>query len=168
MSRSLISCLLLFSFVSPVTAQNVAIQQPVVDMFSVDTVVSVPDGGQVFLGSIGSASDGRFDAGFSTLGSSIGTERSHQGMSVSVFIHDLDEMDRMILASGDTMENPWTGEITRGGPVVDQGGRLSLTYSARPSEPTVTDADDVAPDQAGDFDPRGTAAFRTLQSRFRD
>jgi hypothetical protein len=151
---------------APFADAQVTVQQPVVSQFRVDTIVSVPDGGRVFLGSVGSAADGTFQAGFSPIGSSIGREVSHQGADVSVFIHDLDELDRLTLAAGDTMENPWTGEITLGGPEVAQGAGLSLIHSARPPGP-----DHVAsePDNsAGGFNPRRTAAFRALQSRARD
>jgi hypothetical protein len=150
---------------SVVHAQQATIQQPVVSQFRVDTVVSVPDGGRVFLGSVGSAADARFQAGFSPIGSSIGREVSHQGADVSVFIHDLDELDRLTLAAGNTMENPWTGEITQGGPEFAQGAGLSLTYSHRPAG---SESTSELGDSSSGFDPRRTAAFRALQSRARD
>lgn len=162
--------LCLFSASQAALAQQATIQQPVVSQFRVDTVVSVPDGGRVFLGSVSSARDGSFRAGFTPIGSSMGREVSHQGADVSVFIHDLDELDRLTLAAGTTMENPWTGEVTQGGPEVDQGGRLSVTYSHRPpGEADFQPNDQPASGSAGrPFNPRGTAAFRTLQSRVRD
>ncbi len=152
--------------VQDVQAQQVTIQQPVVSQFRVDTVVSVPDGGRAFLGSVGSAADARFQAGFSPIGSSMGREVSHQAADVSVFIHDLDELDRLTLAAGTTMENPWTGEITQGGPAIAQGSSLSLTYSHRPAAPGFEPSASDVP--RNEFDPRRTAAFRALQSRVRD
>ena len=152
LTRSILLSLAGLMLVSSAHAQQVVIQQPVVSQFGIDTVVSVPDGGRVLLGAVGGARDARFQSGFSPIGSSLGMERFHQSADVSVFIHDLDEMDRAILASGTTMENPWTGEITHD--AVSQGAGIARTYSHRPAGPVTEPG---AP--AGEFDPRGTAAF---------
>lgn len=150
-------------------AQQVTIQQPVVSQFRVDTVVSVPDGGRVLLGAVGGARDAHSQFGFTPLGSSLGIERFHQSTEVSVFIHDFDEMDRAILSSGTEMENPWTGEITQGPMLhgaMSQGGGVSTTLSHRLPSPDVTPSASTAAD-AG-IDPRDTAAFRALRSRYRN
>ncbi len=160
-TRSIAFSLATLILMQPAQAQQAVIQQPVVSQFRVDTVVSVPDGGRVLLGAVGGARDARFQSGFSPIGSSLGMERFHQSADVSVFIHDLDEMDRAILASGTTMENPWTGEITHD--AVSQGAGIARAYSYRPAGPVTEPG---AP--AGEFDPRGTAAFRALRSRIRE
>jgi hypothetical protein len=83
----------------PALAQAVSVQLPRQDIFSVGTVVSVPDRGGVFLGGVKRAADSRSQYGFGPLraGSSIGTERSASNLSAHVYIHDFDEMDRMLL-----------------------------------------------------------------------
>lgn len=160
LTRPIFCSLAILIWMQPAQAQQAVIQQPVVSQFGVDTVVSVPDGGRVLLGAVGGARDARSQFGFSPIGSSLGMERFHQTADVSVFIHDLDEMDRAILASGTTMENPWTGEISHD--AVSQGAGISRTYSYRPAGPA------TAPASNSEFDPRGTAAFRALQSRNRE
>lgn len=82
------------------TAQ-VTVQQPVIDRFSVGTTVSVPDRGRAFLGGVNSAGSSRTQYGFGPLrGSNVGQFRSASSSSVSVFIHDFDEMDRQLLSQG--------------------------------------------------------------------
>lgn len=80
-------------------AQAVSVQLPRQDVFSVGTVVSVPDRGGVYLGGVKRAADSRSQYGFGPLraGSSIGSERSASSLSAHVYIHDFDEMDRMLL-----------------------------------------------------------------------
>ena len=79
------------------SAQNVQVQQPVVDVFSVDTAVSVPDRGSLLLGSVSSARDGRVSYGPLPYGSSVGRDLSHTSTSVHVHIHDFETMDRLLL-----------------------------------------------------------------------
>jgi hypothetical protein len=82
-------------------AQAVSVQLPRQDIFSVGTVVSVPDRGGAYLGGVKRAADSRSLYGFGPLraGSSIGSERSASNLSAHVYIHDFDEMDRMLLNS---------------------------------------------------------------------
>ena len=78
---------------------QIVVQQPVVGVFSVNTVVNVPDGGSAFVGSVSSARDGRNSPGFSLLPNhGIGTSRDHAAVQTSVWIHDLREEDERILA----------------------------------------------------------------------
>lgn len=82
-------------------AAQVTVQQPVIDRFSVGTTVSVPDRGRAFLGGVNSAGSSRAQYGFGPLrGSNVGQFRSASSSSVSVFIHDFDEMDRQLLGQG--------------------------------------------------------------------
>lgn len=87
-------------------AQSIVVQQPVVDLFSVSTVVTVPDRGSAFLGGISAARDQRVRWGFGPPGSSLGMERSHSGAWASVFIHDLEGMDAALLAAGRPAPSP--------------------------------------------------------------
>lgn len=82
------------------SAQSIVVQQPVVDVFSLSTVVTVPDRGSTFLGGISSARDQRVRAGFLPFGSSLGMERTHSGAWASVYIHDLEGMDAALLGAG--------------------------------------------------------------------
>lgn len=83
-----------------VSAQVVTIQQPVVQQFSVNTVVSVPDRGSALLGGVSSARAGRTSFGPLRSGSSIGRSISHSSATVHVWIHDFEAMDRELLRQG--------------------------------------------------------------------
>ncbi len=79
-------------------AQSITVQQPVVEHFSVGTTVSVPDRGSALLGSISRAGD--FSRTFGPLrlgGRSRSLFRDHSGVTAHVWIHDLAEMDRLLL-----------------------------------------------------------------------
>lgn len=81
------------------SGQAVTVQQPSVGVFSVDTVVSVPDRGGMFLGGVGSAGWESSSAGFGPLRSSA-FSRFNTGSSADarVFIHDLEAMDEDLLS----------------------------------------------------------------------
>ena len=83
---------------TPAFAQRIIVQQPVVETFSVDTVVSVPDRGRLFLGGVGGSASSTSDYGFAPGGSSVGGFTTHSGMDVGVYIHDLDAMDEFLLS----------------------------------------------------------------------
>ena len=89
-------------------AQDVTLRLPVVDTFQVNTVVSVPDQGSLLLGSVGRAADGSSQLGFSPLGSSVGSERSHRSASASVYIHDFEALDAALLATPIAKRGPAT------------------------------------------------------------
>ena len=94
-------CYLLSALLLPavsVQAQNVVVQQPVVQQFGVNTAVSVPDRGSMFLGGVSSAADSRTSYGFGPWrGSSLGTGRSASSVETHVWIHDFETMDQMLL-----------------------------------------------------------------------
>ncbi|MFN0196915.1 MAG: hypothetical protein ACKVT0_09215 [Planctomycetaceae bacterium] len=85
-----------------VSGQEVAIQQPVVSNFSVNTTVSVPDRGGIYLGGVGQAGNSRKSFGFSRPGTSTGTFTQGSSASAHVWIHDLDAMDQAALKAADT------------------------------------------------------------------
>lgn len=80
-------------------AQQIAIQQPVIQNFSVGTTVSVPDRGAAYLGGVGSARSGRITTGPLRSGTALGLERQSSSSSVHVYIHDFEAMDAELLAS---------------------------------------------------------------------
>jgi len=78
-------------------AQQV-IQQPVVQQFSTDTVVSVPDRGNLYLGGVTSAGEGRREYGPLPWGTAGGRFVSSSDQDVGVYIHDFEAMDAALLA----------------------------------------------------------------------
>ncbi|MBI5758315.1 MAG: hypothetical protein HZA46_07345 [Planctomycetales bacterium] len=90
---------LLVMWLAQSAESQVSVQLPRQSVFSVGTTVSVPDRGGVFLGGVSRVASSRSSNGIGPLrsGSSVGFERSFSGASAHVFIHDLDEMDRMLL-----------------------------------------------------------------------
>lgn len=97
------------------SAQQITVQQPVIQHFGVGTTVVVPDGGRVSLGSVGRGADSRSRYGFGPLrGSSAGRRTSQSGMSASATILDMRELDTAILnqaASGTSGERDWQAEL---------------------------------------------------------
>jgi hypothetical protein len=77
---------------------RVTVQQPVVEQLSVDTVVSVPDRGRMFLGGTSSAGASRQEFGPLPWGTSTGRSLSSRGLDVGVFIHDFEAMDAELLS----------------------------------------------------------------------
>jgi hypothetical protein len=77
---------------------QVVLQQPVVGVTGVQTVVSVPDGGSGYLGGVSRARDSRATYGFTPFGSSLGREVYRSGTDVRVTIHDFEAMDQRLLA----------------------------------------------------------------------
>jgi hypothetical protein len=92
---TLVACVL--SCGRSVFAQQV-IQQPVVQQFSIDTVVSVPDRGSAYLGGIGSAGAGRRQYGPLPWGTAAGQSTFSSALDVSVYLHDFEAMDAALLA----------------------------------------------------------------------
>ena len=78
-------------------AQQVTIQQPVVEQFGANTSLSVPDRGSMLIGSVSRGAASSKDFGPLSWHRPIGLEHSRSSMNVSVYIHDFDEMDRMLL-----------------------------------------------------------------------
>jgi hypothetical protein len=78
-------------------AQGV-VQQPVVETFGVDTVVSVPDRGSAFLGGVSTARSGYSTYGPLSLNRAYGFDYGYTYIDVSVFIHDFEAMDQALLA----------------------------------------------------------------------
>lgn len=81
-----------------IDAQGQVIQQPIVDVIAVRTVVSVPDRGSAYLGGISRAYSGSNRYGFSSVGSSIGRQANRSSQRVFVHIHDFEATDRRLLS----------------------------------------------------------------------
>ena len=92
--------ILTFGFFSAAHAQNVQVQQPLVQQFSVDTTVVVPDRGTAFLGGVSNAATSVPTYGPLPYGTAFGSEVSSSHAETSVFIHDFELMDRLILQEG--------------------------------------------------------------------
>ena len=144
MSRSLPAALLLelclIILPASVTAQALTVQQPVVETFGVNTVVTVPDQGAVFLGGVSSGADSSFNSAFMPFGSSIGSQRSHSNAWARVYIHDFEAMDEALLSAGQEQPldsyqttNPLAAHAYRS--LLNQPGRISSTPLVRGTTP---------------------------------
>lgn len=91
-------CLGCFHF-SPGHAQEIRIQQPIVQQFSIGTTVSVPDRGRALLGGASSGVMRSRRFGPFQRGSSYGQVFQSSSSSVGVYIHDFEAMDRFLLNS---------------------------------------------------------------------
>lgn len=106
----LAAALLILSLISKKTsAQNVSVQLPTFQVFSVATTVVVPDRGSAYLGGVNRASFGSNSSGVPGLSPipglgrlftnrGIGSEVSSSGAHVAATIMDLDELDKGVLA----------------------------------------------------------------------
>jgi hypothetical protein len=89
-------------FASEVFGQ-LTVQQPVIQSTGGNFAVSVPDRGGLLLGSISRAGESRKSYGLPfTRGSSVGRFSQRSSLSSHVWIHDLREMDRVILEMAET------------------------------------------------------------------
>lgn len=95
----LTGCLIVLATVDECSAQRLTVQQPVISRFGVQTTISVPDRGTALLGSVSRQGFSRYSTGPFRSGSSVGRFSEHQGASVSVYIHDFEELERQLLAS---------------------------------------------------------------------
>lgn len=83
----------------PASALVLTIQQPIVQAFSVQTTVIVPDRGSTFIGKVSRAGAYRRRAGFFPWQTTSGAFADHTSTRAHVWIHDMREMDRQILES---------------------------------------------------------------------
>lgn len=94
-----ITLLLLVFAARNAPAQNIAVQQPVLQDFSVETTVTVPDRGSTLLGSVRSSAAGRTSYGFGPLRNTArGSSQTGSSVTTSVYIHDLRAIDDALLA----------------------------------------------------------------------
>jgi len=96
MSRRLVATALVL-WTSSAFGQGIAVQQPVLESFSVGSTTGVPDRGAVMLGGVGRASSGR--AAFGPLSGRRASDRRASSLSAGVFIHDFEAMDAAVLGA---------------------------------------------------------------------
>jgi hypothetical protein len=82
-------------------AQHLIVQEPTLETFGVGTTVSVPDRGRRFVAGSGSSAASRSSYGPFRSGTNIGLSQQASGLSVGVYVHDMAEMDRHILAGAE-------------------------------------------------------------------
>ena len=103
MNSKLICIIIIFLFGSVwshcILAQEIRVQQPIVQQFSARTTVSVPDRGSAILGAYHSGAIRSRRVGPFRRGSSYGQSFQSTTSSVGVYIHDFEAMDRMLLNS---------------------------------------------------------------------
>lgn len=82
--------------------QGIVVQLPTVSMFGVFTTVSVPDSGRGLIGGVRRSSNGSTAFGPNVFGPQRAFGRDHRaaGVHVTATIHELDEMDKALLAEG--------------------------------------------------------------------
>ncbi len=98
-SISMAICYLGWFSQSPSHAQELRVQQPIVQQFSAGTTVSVPDRGRALLGGVNSGATRSKRVGPFRRGSSYGQEFRSSTSSVGVYIHDFESMDQFLLNS---------------------------------------------------------------------
>src|SRR5439155_1943923 len=84
--------------VQPAPQVPTTVQLPTFSFFTVQTTVSVPDGGGLSLGGINRAADGTVTRGMAPLNRGIGSTRGASGGSVHATMIDREEMDKAVLA----------------------------------------------------------------------
>jgi hypothetical protein len=85
---------------SSVWAQGTAVQLPSYSYFTTNSTVVVPDRGAAYLGGVNRARSGMNEFGTPLAplrNRSFGSERSASGISVSVYVHDFEAMNEMLL-----------------------------------------------------------------------
>lgn len=108
---------------------QLTVQQPVLQSTGGNFAVSVPDRGGILLGSISRAGESRKSYGLPfSRGSSVGRFSQHTSMSSHVWIHDLREMDRMIL---DMAEKKPQGQRTATNSAARRAGLGWSSYQPR-------------------------------------
>jgi hypothetical protein len=90
-------------------AQQIVVQEPVVEHFSGSTTVSVPDRGRAFVGGVGRSASSSSSYGPFRANRNFGRSTSGTGVSVHVWIHDFEELDRQALEAAGKSESHLAG-----------------------------------------------------------
>jgi hypothetical protein len=122
-------------------AQQLTIQQPVIRQFSAATAVVVPDRGSAFVAGIGRSAYTTKSFGPLYRGSSVGQEVSHGSIQTSVYIHDFEEMDRLLLEQAE-LESPQYIFRNKSTASTFQSHRQTKTIPSRKTPPSATDIKD--------------------------
>ena len=126
------------------------VQLPSFSVFSVNTTVSVPDGGGAYLGGIKRVRDSSTTRGFGPLANrGIGSDRAASGVSVHATIHDLDELDQAVLADAAAKRGPIDSVLTKAELIrrgvgtdraADQGGLANSVAAIRAKNAAAAEA----------------------------
>jgi hypothetical protein len=148
---------LLFGFsiavpMSSLQAQQIAVQQPVVGVFSGTTTVSVPDRGRAFVGGVGRSASSSSIYGPLRTNSNYGRSTAGTSVSVHVWIHDFEELDRQALQAASESRTR-----TAGSRPVSRADQAYVTLSKR-SRGERTDNGAVASGESPQGGPRADAS----------
>jgi len=118
------------------------VQLPSFSIFSVNTTVSVPDRGGMYLGGVRGGREGSTKRGFGPLANrGIGSDRAASGVTVQAAIHDLDELDKAVLAEAAAKRGPIDPDLAKAELIRRGVGKGEIgSAGASPSQP----ADSVA------------------------
>lgn len=94
-------------------AQQIAVQEPVIEQFSGGTTVFVPDRGRAFVGGVGRSASSSSSYGPFRGNRNFGRSMSGTGVSVHVWIHDFDELDRQALEAAGNSASSRAGSHPR-------------------------------------------------------
>jgi hypothetical protein len=140
----------------PVSQAPTTVQLPTFSFFTVQTTVSVPDGGGAYLGGINRGASGSTMRGIGPLKNrAIGSARAASGVSVSATIIDHEEIDRALLATAAANRSQAAN------PTAAKAAALSSSVGRRPAAPAAgVDAGDAAhlPDSLAAIRERNSAA----------
>jgi hypothetical protein len=109
------------------------VQLPTFSVFTVQTTVSVPDGGTAYLGGINRGAEGSATRGFGPLKSrSFGSSRTASGVSVSATIIDHAEIDRALLAEAGAKRGSVDSSVAKAA-AISKGVAAEPWFAARPT-----------------------------------
>lgn len=120
---------------------GVAVQLPTFSFFNTNTTVSVPDRGSVYMGGVKRASTGVNEFGVPLLpfrpfrNRSIGQETGSVGTSVSVYIHNFEEMEEALLGGPPSSVAAMTPRSSGGNRVGLESLRAGVAPRAAPAAP---------------------------------
>ncbi len=121
------------------------VQLPSFSIFSVNTTVSVPDGGGMYLGGVNRARDGSTSRGFGPFANrGIGGDRMASGVSVQATIIDHDELDRAVLAEAAARRAPADPDTAKAALLSRHVGRDATCIAATSGRATGGSSDSVA------------------------
>jgi hypothetical protein len=104
---------------------------PSFSFFSVNTTVSVPDRGGMYLGGVNRARDGNWTRGFGPLANrAIGGDRMAGGASVHATIIDHEELDRATLAAAAAKRGPADPDAAKADALASHVGRADESIAA--------------------------------------
>jgi hypothetical protein len=133
------------------------VQLPSFSFFSVNTTVSVPDRGGMYLGGVNRARDGSWTRGFGPLANrAIGGDRMAGGASVHATIIDHEELDRATLAAAAAKRGPVDPAAAKAEALARHVGREDKREGEAPADPSAVRS--PLPDSVAAIKARNAAA----------